>query len=138
MESDEAEFQAFDAYDFDHDQDFQAGLQKLAGSSDSAQLLQAKIFYYSRSKAPIDLNAYKRWKATHVDTRAPLDEQLKSKDGSPTCVAYSPSFAQVVQMIANGEEIPGIRDIPDQLNQEQPSKSTACAPPKPWEQQQPQ
>ncbi|KAJ1756461.1 hypothetical protein LPJ54_006767, partial [Coemansia sp. RSA 1824] len=74
---------------------------------------------------------------THADTRVLLDEQLKSKDVGPAYTTYSPSFAQVVQMIASGEEIPGIRDIPDQLNQEQPSKSTACAPPKPWEQQQP-
>ncbi|KAJ2820865.1 hypothetical protein IWW50_004888, partial [Coemansia erecta] len=77
------------------------------------------------------LDAYQRWKSANPDTRPPLRGNEDSKD-----MLCSPSFAEVVQMIASGKEIPGIRDIPDQLSEEQPSESTLRAPPKPWEQPQ--
>ncbi|KAH8918497.1 hypothetical protein BT69DRAFT_1338117 [Atractiella rhizophila] len=43
------------------------------------------------------------------------------------------SFARLVQMIERGEPIPGIKEIPDRLSDEKPSKSTAEVRRKPWE-----
>ncbi|KAI9468590.1 hypothetical protein LPJ78_001676 [Coemansia sp. RSA 989] len=113
----ESVFQQFDSYDFDNDKEFQDGLQKLSEIS-KPDMEAAKAFYFSRKVSPIDITEYTKWKAKQLQ-EAP----------------HSLSFAEVVQMIASGQEIPGIRDIPDKLNQEQPSESKISAPPKPWEAQ---
>ncbi|KAJ2449641.1 hypothetical protein EV183_004783 [Coemansia sp. RSA 2336] len=112
----DAIFQQFDSYDFDNDKEFQDGLQKLSEIS-KPDMDAAKAFYFSRKVSPIDVAEYTKWKA-------------KQKEAP-----HSLSFAEVVQMIAAGQEIPGIQEIPDKLNQEQPSESKLSAPPKPWETQ---
>lgn len=45
-----------------------------------------------------------------------------------------PSFDEVVELIQSGKPIPGIRQIPEQLNTETPSvSSSVTSPKKPWE-----
>ena len=45
-----------------------------------------------------------------------------------------PSFDEIVDLITTGKPVPGIRQIPDQLNTEIPSTSSTPTPPKkPWE-----
>ncbi|KAJ2159238.1 hypothetical protein GGF46_003168 [Coemansia sp. RSA 552] len=122
-------FRAFDAYDFDGDESFQAGLRTLPESDSPSRLLKAKAFYYSRAVAPVDLEEYQAWKST----RSTQGEQDAADDMGPAGAPYSASFAQVMGKIMRGEEIEGIRDIPDKLNDQPPSTSTAKVPPKPWE-----
>ncbi|KAJ2550912.1 hypothetical protein EV175_003888 [Coemansia sp. RSA 1933] len=144
-------FAAFEAYDFENDASFQTGLKSIPNNADPHVLEQAKAFYYSKTVAPLNTADYADWKkATHTDTTQMEDTAaLDGRSGTNTAVErlaetsipgapYSASFAQVVDMIVKGKEIPGIRDIPDKLNDQTPSKSTTKAPPKPWEIQQQQ
>ncbi|KAJ2000118.1 hypothetical protein GGI06_005981 [Coemansia sp. S85] len=118
-----AVFQAFDAYDFDNDAAFQLGLQSIEFGKEHTKVAEeAKIFYYSRRIAPIDQDKYAAWK---------LATSSKSDKEPPP----STSFAEIVGMIARGETIPGIRQIPDELSSLAPSTSTSVAPRKPWEEQ---
>jgi len=48
---------------------------------------------------------------------------------------YPPTFAELAALIASGEPIPGIRDIPDELAPEPASEPKAQARRKPWEDQ---
>ncbi|KAJ1668739.1 hypothetical protein EV178_000002 [Coemansia sp. RSA 1646] len=135
-------FKAFEAYDFENDLAFQTGLKSIPNNSDPRVLEQAKIFYYSKAVAPLNSTEYTGWKAANVDNSDegnrigshpdPNDAQRLPEAGIPGA-PYSASFAEVVDMIVKGKEIPGIRDIPDKLNDQKPSESTSKAPPKPWE-----
>ena len=45
-----------------------------------------------------------------------------------------PSFEEIAELIKSGKPVPGIREIPEQLNTEPPSASSSLVPPKkPWE-----
>lgn len=57
----------------------------------------------------------------------------------PSGAPYPSSFADVVALISRGEPIPGVREIPDQLAEGEPSKPVLASdeskrPRKPWEQ----
>jgi len=43
------------------------------------------------------------------------------------------TFDEIVELIQSGKPIPGIRQIPDQLNSNTPSTSSVQARKKPWE-----
>ncbi|KAJ2064586.1 hypothetical protein GGI17_000913 [Coemansia sp. S146] len=119
-----AVFQAFDAYDFEHDPLFQLGLQSIEYNRENTKVEEeVRIFYYSRRIAPIDQEKYMAWK---------LANKGKNVETQP----HSASFAEIVGMITRGETVPGIRQIPDELSSLTPSTSTSVAPRKPWEQQQ--
>ncbi|KAJ2800984.1 hypothetical protein H4R20_003851 [Coemansia guatemalensis] len=136
MEDDTKTYEAFEAYDFDNDEAFQAGLSTISNSGDASQLLKAKAFYYSKVATPIDPSKYKSWKSSQADDgTTSSSEQIQSNEHCPQSsgTPYSASFAEVVGMIMRGEEIPGVCKIPDELNTEPPSKSAAKAPSKPWE-----
>ncbi|KAJ2028737.1 hypothetical protein IW146_010075 [Coemansia sp. RSA 922] len=125
-QDDIAVFQAFDAYDFEHDPLFQLGLQSIEYNKEDTKVVEeAKIFYYSRRIAPIDQEKYTAWK-------------LANSSKNVEAQTHSASFAEIVGMITRGETIPGIRQIPDELSSLTPSTSTSVAPRKPWEQQQQQ
>ncbi|KAJ2608343.1 hypothetical protein H4S08_004488 [Coemansia sp. RSA 1365] len=139
MECDAKTFKAFEAYDFDNDKVFQAGLLNIPNSCDTLQLLKAKAFYYSKIAAPIDLTKYESWKSSQTldkttgTTGSSEQTQNNNHCGQLSGAPYSASFAEVVGMIMRGEEIPGVCEIPDELNTESPSRSAVKAPPKPWE-----
>ncbi|KAJ1965206.1 hypothetical protein GGI12_000940 [Dipsacomyces acuminosporus] len=145
MTSDPAKsFDAFEAYDFDHDEAFQVGLKTIPGSDDKQKLEQIKWFYYTKTIQPLDHEAYLQWResqrtsSTETGGKGQAEEAEEDSDGATLPGApYSASFAEVVGMIMRGEEIPGIREIPDGLNESAPSASVAKAPPKPWEVQRP-
>jgi len=48
---------------------------------------------------------------------------------------YPPSFADIVRMQQEGKKPDGIKDIPDRLSSDEPSRPTLTPLPKPWEQQ---
>lgn len=43
------------------------------------------------------------------------------------------TFQEIVEKIEKGEEIPGIKQIPNKLNEASPSEAKLAARPKPWE-----
>ncbi|KAM0753965.1 hypothetical protein T439DRAFT_168228 [Meredithblackwellia eburnea MCA 4105] len=63
------------------------------------------------------------------DAVAPPPTASASSDEPP----YPLSFAALAQLIATGQPIPGIKEIPDKLTEEQPTVSTQQARRKPWE-----
>uniref|UniRef100_UPI00398E9120 uncharacterized protein n=1 Tax=Pristiophorus japonicus TaxID=55135 RepID=UPI00398E9120 len=64
----EAECRQFHSYNFAADQVFQRGLAQLgeAARESEEQLLEAKIYYYSRFIRPIDLEGYKEWLSSQI------------------------------------------------------------------------
>ncbi|KAJ1799750.1 hypothetical protein LPJ59_001609 [Coemansia sp. RSA 2399] len=143
---DASAFNEFETYDFENDLAFQTGLRSIPNNADPRVLEQAKLFYYSKTVAPLNTAKYSEWrKAAHVgtseeenvaDSQPGIDDTQRLADASIPGAPYSASFAEVVDMIVKGKEIPGICDIPDKLNDQTPSESTSVAPPKPWESQQ--
>lgn len=121
----ESKFKRFDSYSFDNDQTFQQGISRL--SSSPLDLEKAKHFYYSTCIEPFSLAEYQLWKST--------------TNGSPPVIAEKDfsqkplNFADIAQMVARGEPIPGIRDIPDTVHTIDPNhKNLSMKPvPKPWE-----
>jgi len=52
----------------------------------------------------------------------------------PPELENGPSFDEIVELITTGKPVPGVRTIPDLLNEEVPSVSANITPPKkPWE-----
>ncbi|KAL1921189.1 uncharacterized protein VTP21DRAFT_10905 [Calcarisporiella thermophila] len=66
------EFEAFDKYDFDHDENFQQGLPTIIKKLTSKgavekeaydqEMTKAKLFYYSKFVKKLDIAAYMKWK----------------------------------------------------------------------------
>lgn len=84
----------------------------------------------------------KRAESQQADVHAP--GQLTTEQEAPETTddsaetpseQYPSSFHAIVELIATGQEekIPGIRDIPLQINTEPPSQSQMERPKKPWE-----
>ncbi|ODQ53225.1 hypothetical protein SAICODRAFT_7382 [Saitoella complicata NRRL Y-17804] len=78
----------------------------------------------SPSEAPIDLQP-----ASEVLQGV---DKLEQDSNEPT--PYPSKFAEIAELIRSGKEIPGIKQIPDRLTEEQPSESNQGARKKPWEQ----
>ncbi|CAG8646767.1 16065_t:CDS:2 [Funneliformis caledonium] len=118
---------------------------------------KAKWFYYSKVIQEFDYNDYLVWKTninkSHLEgnqsnissssVMLPTDSQESStKDDNKSArpeqattdnVQYPQSFQQVVEMLATGQQIPGIKQIPNELNKGTPSNPTIKPRPKPWE-----
>ena len=50
-----------------------------------------------------------------------------------TAAPFPISFAQIVELITTGQPIPGIRDVPDKVSEEEASESAKGNMVKPWE-----
>ncbi|RUS35459.1 hypothetical protein BC938DRAFT_483171 [Jimgerdemannia flammicorona] len=126
-------------------------------------LERAKCFYYSRFVQPIDYNELVAWrnKGSQVGGLAesessqqqnrleaittssdPRSSPVVSADDSakdnatatnPPAAGVKLSFDQLVEMINKGETIPGIKQIPNKLNEGTPSVPSQARRPKPWE-----
>ena len=53
--------------------------------------------------------------------------------GTVEAAPYPLSFSELARLIASGGEIPGIREIPDQLAEGESTRSQLTTPPKPWQ-----
>ncbi|ORZ17054.1 hypothetical protein BCR42DRAFT_413828 [Absidia repens] len=139
-------FLSFTQYDFDKDERFQAGVSSIMNKQegDKDEMLEkAKWFYYTKFVEAFDFNEYQKWK-TKVETTEETERDQTTTEGSTSTtmtangdqVTVPPklSFQQIVEMIETGQEIPGIRQIPDKLNEGEPSQPKLKARPKPWEQ----
>ncbi|KAI7894291.1 uncharacterized protein EV154DRAFT_499144 [Mucor mucedo] len=123
-------FEAFDQYDFDKDVQFQSGIASLLNNkqANEAELLEkAKLFYYTKCVQGFDVEAYTSWKS---EKQEPVVEQAtKEETDKPPRF----TFQELVDMIEKGIEIPGIKQIPNVLNEGTPSEAKMTARPKPWE-----
>ncbi|RQM04749.1 hypothetical protein DH86_00004059 [Scytalidium sp. 3C] len=121
--------------------------------------LRARCFYLSRKKSvPIDFDAYK----AHFLSKYP-DDTLVKGDSAPQSTSqslensnrqakpddasanptegdaaskdapYPSSFAEIVALITAGKPIPGIREIPPTVLEDQATKPAASKRRKPWE-----
>ncbi|KAL7308567.1 hypothetical protein PS15m_011755 [Mucor circinelloides] len=123
-------FKQFDQYDFDKDSQFQSGVASLLNNKQENEadlLLRAKLFYYTKVvDTSFNADAYKTWKN---ENQEPVNEQRDDADDKPPRF----TFQELVDMIEKGIEIPGIKQIPNVLNEGTPSEAKMTARPKPWE-----
>ncbi|KAG2201888.1 hypothetical protein INT46_006698 [Mucor plumbeus] len=124
-------FKQFDRYNFETDNQFQSGVASLLNNKQENEadlLLRAKLFYYTKVvDASFNVDAYKSWKN---ENQEPVNEQESAiEDDKPPRF----TFQELVDMIEKGIEIPGIKQIPNVLNEGTPSKAKMAARPKPWE-----
>ncbi|CAO3644279.1 unnamed protein product [Cunninghamella blakesleeana] len=141
--SDTEAFLAFKKYDFDNDEKFKAGLANILKNQEGSKediLEKAKWFYYTKFVEAFDFEAYKEWKKEEGGIEEEKEKDTKKEsvytttvDGEKITVPPKFSFQEIVEMIETGKEIPGIRQIPNQLNEGTPSQPKLSARPKPWE-----
>ncbi|KAJ3023245.1 hypothetical protein HKX48_003849 [Thoreauomyces humboldtii] len=138
-------FKQFETYPWESDERFQQGLKSIAEDADAKE--QAKFFYFSRFVQPIDRNGYLAW--IKKQTAVPSAISLPTEDGSARtsteeesepgsgpgddAAQYPRSFQEICEMVAKGELVPGIKQIPDTLNEQAPSASALNPRKKPWE-----
>ncbi|CAI2185870.1 14546_t:CDS:2 [Funneliformis geosporum] len=156
-------FLEFENYDFENDVTFQSGLPSILNSyqgkpKEEINILKekAKWFYYSKVIQEFDYNDYLVWKtnlnksaSSHLEGNqsniksssvvlSTDSQEISTKDERPEQATtdnpqYPQSFQQVVEMLATGQQIPGIKQIPNELNKGTPSNPTFKPRPKPWE-----
>ncbi|KAI9598972.1 hypothetical protein BDF19DRAFT_429696, partial [Syncephalis fuscata] len=145
-------YKAFEAYDFDNDTRFQAGLQSLLGKDTSThqevsladKTERAQWFYYNRFITEFDYDVYRQWKQStgnqavlDKNTVDAPDEQIdttvSNEQVDSDAPTYPHSFQAICELIAAGQPVPGIRMIPNQLNEQPPSQSNLAPRRKPWE-----
>ncbi|EIE79762.1 hypothetical protein RO3G_04467 [Rhizopus delemar RA 99-880] len=120
-------FEAFEKYDFDNDAQFQSGIASLLNNKQENEdqlLLKAKLFYYSKFFTPIQYDEYIKWKDSEHEP-----EPTSEREEKPPRF----TFQEIVDMIEKGIEIPGIKQIPNIINDGVPSESKMKTRPKPWE-----
>ncbi|KAL8598563.1 hypothetical protein ACOMHN_051351 [Nucella lapillus] len=88
-------FTRFEAFNFDDNQQFQAGLAKIINDTNigktreqAVDLLKIKVFYYSRNIEPMDLSAYMDWRIRtngKCENQTALTNRTSTEDdnGSP-------------------------------------------------------
>jgi len=150
-------FEKIDAYPYDTDSEFQLGLASIINQAPSPSLvpalaLKARCFYYSRKNGvAVDADAYTAWKAAQNSaTSSTPAAHIVTPEGIPSSAISSaaiehsnksdvdeasPAFtyAQIVEMIQTGKEIPGIKEVPDTVLEGQGTQSLKQQRRKPWE-----
>ena len=136
--SNHSTFIEFSEFNFEGDQRFQTGLKALhAGSSrgddrsttESLDSLEARHFYWTKFYKSFDLAEYKEW----LLASPPKASLLQS--APPVSAEKTLSFQEIMELVQKGEQVPGIKDIPDVVLE----LSTDAAKPKlepikkPWE-----
>ena len=98
---------------------------------------------------PVDFSAYKRWQLQHrpssieapssrtngtsTDVQSFNDPVATTVNTTSPAAPYPPTFSQIVDLITNGQPIPGIKEIPDTVLAGQETKPTTAKRKKPWE-----
>ncbi|KAM9341901.1 uncharacterized protein KZ484_014580 [Pholidichthys leucotaenia] len=146
----DAVFMRFDSYNFEADQRFVEGLNTVGTSRVGAELLSLKLFYYNRFVEPIDSTCYKQQcsPAPRV-TDSGCDNQQSDQRTSlqPDCGISDKqtpelpshvrtkqlSFAEVMQLVQEGKEVPGVTKLDIQPSNQSPTRSQMKRIVKPWE-----
>ncbi|KAJ3187841.1 hypothetical protein HDU85_006234 [Gaertneriomyces sp. JEL0708] len=148
-------YNEFVSYPWDTDERFQAGLKSILTKEypnpnvKENEIFKAKCFYFSKFEKPIDLDGFLSWRraqpggsngsqaepsaTTSVSTVAREDHTATVEQPKPSEPQYPRSFQELCEMVAKGEEIPGIKTIPNKINEESPSQSVLRPRKKPWE-----
>ncbi|KAI9105739.1 hypothetical protein DFS34DRAFT_26476 [Phlyctochytrium arcticum] len=160
-DAESATLEKFLEYQWNNDQRFQQGLSSILAKyahtplSEDEKLAQenavekAKCFYFDKFVSPFTYAQLQRWKeskptipdtsqppSSHQSTPAVPLETASTTDtssSSETQPRYPSSFQELCEMVARGEEVPGIKEIPDKLNEQKPSESKMAPKKKPWE-----
>ncbi|ODQ80614.1 hypothetical protein BABINDRAFT_60533 [Babjeviella inositovora NRRL Y-12698] len=148
-------------YDWDSCADFQEGiaeimeqyqdqLQENAMPGEVKQILalerdqlinQAKVFFFcSQTGNILSLEDYEEWKlhngSKHSHAKIMEIEEAEAPKVNATSSQippYSSNYQELVGMITQGKEIPGIMQIPDTVLAHQATESSAAQRKKPWE-----
>jgi len=112
-----------------------------------------------KNNIPVDFNGYKTWRSEHVvpslpngissTAAAPLESFLSGSglssvgtnrpkpdpamNNSEPPAPYPTSFSQIVELITNGQPIPGIKEVPNTVLEGQATQTTTAKRKKPWE-----
>ncbi|RPA84730.1 hypothetical protein BJ508DRAFT_412483 [Ascobolus immersus RN42] len=148
MSSTTNEYAEFEAYDWAGDEEFQAGLNSILQSSpegidkESLKLQAQCFFWYKKTTQQISFEDYNNYLAgkngapesqpqqTSVQAPQQAQDEAQAPSENPP---YPRSFAEIVELIQSGKPIPGIKQIPNKLNEEKPSEATREKRRKPWE-----
>lgn len=146
----ESVYLRFNSYDFEADERFQGGVKGLKSSSstEETKLLDLKLFFYNRFVEPIDRTSYKQWSSvsplvTPVDCGAEQLNQRTLPDSeiitnqtagvSAETEVKQLSFAEVMQLVQEGKEVPGTKKLDVKPTNQSPSPSQMERRLKPWE-----
>ncbi|PWZ03807.1 hypothetical protein BCV70DRAFT_141282, partial [Testicularia cyperi] len=136
----EAIYTALERFD-ENEPEFQAGLQTILGPMQQSGVpadkieetrQRAKVFFWSQSAGvQVDYADYKAWKESQTAPDAAAGSVAEGTAKEP----YPASFDAIAELIATGktDQIPGIREIPLQINEQPPSQAVLDRPLKPWE-----
>ncbi|KAF2640513.1 hypothetical protein P280DRAFT_490010 [Massarina eburnea CBS 473.64] len=153
---------ALEAYNWDDDVEFQAGLSAILGSTSSPEqtselTLRARCFYYARKfNINVDFDAYKAYRSSHdlpalipppvANSAQPPDAHITpTHEGAGSILPasganpneppapYPTSFAQIVELVTTGQPIPGIKEVPPTVLTGQGSQAAQSKRKKPWE-----
>ncbi|CAL1606728.1 unnamed protein product [Knipowitschia caucasica] len=118
----------FDSYDFESDAQFAEGVRSLQNSSRSEEtLLDLKLFYYNRFVEPIDRSAYKHRGSSNGTSACSGDSQSVETEAAVL------SFAEVMKLVQEGKEVPGVKKVDIQPSNQSPAPSQMQRILKPWE-----
>ena len=67
------------------------------------------------------------------DIGEPTDSSISNQAGAVAPPPYPTSFSQIVDLITNGQPIPGIKEVPNTLLSGQESLAVTAKRKKPWE-----
>lgn len=147
----ESVFSRFDSYDFESDRRFQDGLKTLnSKDTDQNKVLDMKLFFYNRFVEPIDQTSYKQWRSSspHVTPVDRSTEQQKQRtlsdpdsdtsdklteETSTETEAAQLSFAEVMKLVQEGKEVPGVKKLDIKPTNQSPTPSQMGRIRKPWE-----
>ena len=91
----------------------------------------------------VDFDGYRTWRSQHAKLPIKADPsditivqsaQVSSQSSDQSSAApYPTSFAQIVDLIKSGRDVPGIKEIPDTVLAGQGTTSSVAKRKKPWE-----
>ncbi|KAI0080440.1 hypothetical protein K474DRAFT_1704744 [Panus rudis PR-1116 ss-1] len=141
--------QAYLAYPFETDEAFQQGLQALISSgvlegkveSEKEELIRrSKLFYFNRvTGSTLNVEDILSYQTANASLNGPsVSTQTAATTAVHPAASEEPrelSFAELKELIEQGktDQIPNNDLIPNQLNPDAPSQSTAPVRKKPWE-----
>lgn len=114
-------------------------------SLDKQQLIdQAKSFFFCNKTGHIlNLDDYNQWKLHNGDKFIRSDQIEEHKEDKEVAEEeeeeepYTSNYQELVELIAQGKPIPGIKHIPDTVLTDQGTAASAAQRTKPWEKNKP-
>jgi len=102
-------------------------------SSTSPPLKPKAAKWEPPAPSPVRPNSVSSQPISFEPVQNPVPPPPSSSSNPASVPSYPLSFAEVAKMHAEGKRPDGIKDIPDKLSSDEPSKPTMAPPTKPWE-----